>query len=139
MESRVTSIAQASVLAISMKNLIFAATLCMALSLAALAADVSGKWTAQVPGRGGQMMDTTFTLKQSGDALSGSMTGFQGAEVPISEGKVSGDTISFVTSIERNGNTFKQNYTGTVKGDEIQMKREGGRGGPVEFVAKRAK
>ena len=108
------------------------------MSLVAMAADVSGKWTAQVPGRGGQMADTTFTFKAAGETLTGSMTGFQGAEVPIAEGKVSGDNISFTTSIERNGNTIKQNYTGTVKGDEIQMKREGGRG-PIEFVAKRAK
>jgi len=122
-----------------MKKLIFAATLLMAMSLAAMAADVSGKWTAQVPGRGGQMADVTFTFKAAGDSLTGSMTGFQGAEVPISDGKVTGDNISFTTTIERGGNTFKQNYTGTVKGDEIQMKREGGRGGPIEFVAKRAK
>jgi hypothetical protein len=135
----VTSRLPNNVLAITMKKLISVATLFLALSLVALAADVSGKWTAQVPGRGGQAVDTTFTFKAAGDSLTGSMTGFQGMELPISEGKVSGDTISFITSIERNGNTIKQNFTGTVKGDEIQMKREGGRGGPIEFVAKRAK
>src|SRR5438477_9622822 len=108
-----------------MKKFLFATTLLTAFTLAAMAADVSGKWTAQVPGRGGQNVETTFTFKASGDSLTGSMTGFQGMEVPISDGKVSGDNISFVTTIERGGNTFKQNYTGTVKGDEIQMKREG--------------
>jgi hypothetical protein len=122
-----------------MKNFIYAATLLFALSLVAMAADVSGKWTAEVPGRGGQMAETTFTFKAAGDTLTGSMIGFQGMEIPISDGKVSGDNISFATSIERNGNTIKQSFTGTVKGDEIQMKREGGRGGPIEFVAKRAK
>jgi hypothetical protein len=122
-----------------MKKLILAATVCMAMSLVAMAADVSGKWSAQVPGRGGQMADVTFTFKAAGSDLTGSMTGFQGAEIPISEGKVNGDNISFSTTIERNGNTIKQTFTGTVKGDEIQMKRDGGRGGPIEFVAKRAK
>jgi len=122
------------------KKLIFAVTLTIILAFSLFAADVTGKWTAQVPGRGGNMMERTFNFKAEGDKLSGSMSGFQGgADIPISDGKVSGDTISFVTSIERNGNTFKSNYTGTVAGDEIKFKMEGGRGGPVEFTAKKAK
>ena len=35
------------------------------------AADISGKWTAQVPGRSGQMRDATFVLKASGENLTG--------------------------------------------------------------------
>ena len=121
-----------------MKKLILAATLLIALTFVVMAADVNGKWTASVPGRGGQNADVTFNLKAEGDKLTGTMTGFQGAEIPISEGKVAGDTVSFVTTIERGGNTIKQNYTGKVEGDEIKFKREGGRG-PIEFTAKRAK
>jgi hypothetical protein len=122
-----------------MKKLLSAATLLIAFSLAVFAADVSGKWTAAVPGRGGQTRDVTFTLKADGDKLTGSMTGFQGMEIPITDGKVAGDTVSFVTVVERNGNSMKTNYTGTVAGDEIKFKTEGGRGGPQEFAAKRAK
>ena len=107
-------------------------------TVAAFAADVSGKWKAEVPGRGGQTRETTFTFKADGDKLTGSMTGFQGQEIPISEGKVSGDTISFVISMERGGNTFTRNYTGKVAGDQIQFKTEGGQGPAREFVAKRA-
>jgi hypothetical protein len=66
------------------------------------------------------------------------MTGFQGQEIAITDGKISGDTISFVVTMERGGNTIKWNYTGTVAGGEIKMKREGGQGQPREFVAKRA-
>ena len=122
-----------------MKKLIFATTLLIGLSLVAMAADATGKWTASVPGRGGQARDVTFTLKADGDKLTGSMTGFQGAEVPISDGKVTGDDISFVTVIERGGNSIKQTYAGKVVGDEIKFKREGGQGQPIEFTAKRAK
>ena len=121
-----------------MKKLIFATTLLIGLSLVAMAADATGKWNASVPGRGGQARDVTFTLKAEGDKLTGSMTGFQGAEVPISDGKVTGDNISFATVIERGGNTIKQTYAGTVVGDEIKFKREGGQQ-PIEFTAKRAK
>ena len=121
------------------KKLIFAVTLMFVLAFAALAADVTGKWVAQVPGRGGQTREVTFTLKAEGDKLTGSMTGFQGMEIPLAEGKAGGDAISFVTVQERNGNTMKSTYSGTVAGDEIKFKVEGGRGGPVEYVAKKAK
>lgn len=110
----------------------------LAAAIASFAADVSGKWTAQVPGRGGQMRDATITLKADGGKLTGSITGGQG-ENAIADGKVSGDSLSFSVTLERGGNTIKQTYTGTASGDEIKFKREGGQGQPIEFVAKRAK
>ncbi|HSB18136.1 MAG TPA: hypothetical protein VLE22_27030, partial [Bryobacteraceae bacterium] len=61
-----------------------------------LAADVTGKWTGQVPGRDGQMREVTYTFKVDGETLTGSMTGFRGQDLPISDGKISGDTLSFV-------------------------------------------
>ncbi len=50
--------------------------------------------------------------------------------------KVTGDTLSFVVVRERNGNQMKQNYSGTIAGDEIQMKRERPNGDPVTFTLK---
>src|SRR5450432_3455962 len=58
------------------------------------AAEASGKWSAQVPGRSGQMRDVTFVLKASAENLTGTMSGRNG-DVPISDGKVNGDDISF--------------------------------------------
>jgi hypothetical protein len=109
----------------------------------ALAADPSGKWVAQVPGREGQTNETTITLKAEGDKLTGTISGRQG-DTAISDGKVSGDKISFNVVREMQGNTIKMVYTGTLSGDEIKFTRtfEGGQGGarpPVEFTAKRAK
>lgn len=114
-------------------------TLVAAFAGLAAAADITGKWVAQVPGRQGQTREVTFTFKADGDKLTGSMTGRQGAEIPISDGKISGDTISFTVTMTFGGNTVKQNYTGKIAGDEIQMKREGGQGPAREFVARRAK
>jgi hypothetical protein len=122
-----------------MSKAYFVIGILLVLAAAALAADVSGKWVAQVPGREGQTRETTFTFKAEGGQLTGAMSGRQGRENPISEGKISGDTISFVVAMERGGNTVKQTYTGTVSGDEIKFKREGGQGQPREFTAKRAK
>jgi hypothetical protein len=104
------------------------------LAAAAFAADVAGKWTAQVPGRGGQTRDATFMFKMDGDKLVGTMSGPQG-DRPISDAKVTGDTITFAIEGQRG----KQVFTGTIAGDEIKFKREGGQGQPQEFTAKRAK
>jgi len=109
------------------------------LAAATLAVDVSGKWTASMPGRDGNTREVTYTFKADGDTLTGTATGMGGREMPISEGKVSGDEISFKTKIERNGNTMVMNYKGKVSGGEIRftVQREGG-DQSREFTAKRA-
>lgn len=105
----------------------------------ALAADVTGKWAGEVQGRNGPR-PVSFTLKADGDKLTGKMMGMGGRESDISDGKVTGDNISFTVVNEFNGNTMKIMYTGTVAGDEIKMKsqREGA-DRTQEFTAKRAK
>jgi len=109
------------------------------LTLTALAADISGKWTAQVPGRGGQTREQTFNLKADGNTLTGTVSG-RGGDMPIADGKIDGDTISFTQTMEFNGNTMKLVYKGTVSGDEIKFSRtrDGGEGQAQEFTAKRA-
>ena len=104
------------------------------LAAASFAADVAGKWTGQVPARGGETREATFTFKMEGDKLVGTMSGPQG-DRQITEGKITGDTISFAVEGQRG----KQVYTGTIAGDEIKFKREGGQGQAREFTAKRAK
>ena len=112
-------------------------------SVAVWAADIDGKWTAQVPGRNGTM-ETTFTFKAEGEKLTGSVSGRNG-DTAISEGKISGSDISFVVVREMQGNTFKMVYKGKLAGGEIKFTRTfdgAGPGGnappPVEFTAKKA-
>jgi|SRR5580658_4552047 hypothetical protein len=124
------------------------------LSMTAMAADITGKWTAQMPGRGGQTREATFNFKVDGNTLTGTVSGPQG-DMDISDGKIDGDSISFKQTMEFNGNTVKILYKGTVSGDQITFTRmrEGGegqgnggpggggqgrKGGPMEFIAKRA-
>ena len=104
------------------------------------AADVNGKWVAQVPGRGGQTRETTFNFKAEGAKLTGTVSGMQGDQ-PISDGKITGDDISFVVVANFQGNEVKLVYKGKVAGDEIKMTRtrEGSDQPPQEFVAKRVK
>ena len=111
------------------------------LAISAFAADVTGKWSAEVQGRGGQTRQVTINLKASGDALTGTISGPQG-DTEISDGKVSGDDVSFNVTREFQGNSMKMHYTGKVAGDEIKftVTREGGQGGgrSQEFTAKRS-
>jgi hypothetical protein len=101
-------------------------------ALTVFGADVSGKWSGQVPARG-DTVTATFTFKVDGSTLTGSMTGPQG-DVALQEGKVSGDKISFSTT----GGNAKIVFTGTVSGDEIKMTRAREGGQAREFTLKRA-
>jgi hypothetical protein len=109
-----------------------------------LAADVTGKWVAQVPGRDGGTQEMTFNLKVEGGKLTGTVATGQ-REQAISEGQLSGDTISFVVVQSRGGTETKIIYKGTVSGTEMKLTRTreggggggGGRGGPTEIVAKK--
>ena len=117
------------------------AVLCLlgVFAFAAAAADVSGKWTAETPGRDGQTMTNTFNLKVDGSTLTGTMSTMRGDQ-EISNGKVDGDNISFNVVFNMQGNEMKMVYTGKVEGDQIKFTRErdGGGGRKQEFVAKRA-
>jgi hypothetical protein len=106
----------------------------------AAGADVSGKWTAQVPGRNGQTREQTFTFKADGEKLTGSVSGMQGNQMDISDGKISGNDISFSVTMNMNGNEMKMSYKGTVSGDEIKFTRSReGSDQKQEFTAKRDK
>ena len=110
------------------------------LAVGAFAADATGKWSAEVPGRGGQTRTQNMEFKADGAKLTGSMEGMQGASTPITDGKVDGDTISFNVVREFNGNTMKSEYTGKVVGDTIAFKMKmDSPNGPVEreFTAKK--
>jgi hypothetical protein len=119
-----------------MKTMLLAFVAFFCLSIAAFAASADGKWTAEVPGRGGNTMQTTFTFKTEGNTLTGTVATERG-ETPIENGKVDGDNITFEQVLNFNGNERRLNYKGTVKGDTIEMTREGGRG-PQTFTAKKA-
>jgi hypothetical protein len=107
-----------------MKKFMFAwAALLGLLVFSAAAADVTGKYTAEVAGRGGNTMTQTFNLTAAGDALTGTVVTPRG-EVPITDGKISGDTLSFTTVMKFQDREMKMTYTGTVAGDSIKFSRQ---------------
>lgn len=113
----------------------------LALSVASLyAADVTGKWAAQVAGRDGQMREQTFTFKVDGETLTGTISGMQGGpDVEIKDGTAKGDDIAFNVVRSFQGQEVKILYKGKVSGGEIKFtsQREGGEGQQREFTAKR--
>lgn len=104
-------------------------------SVAAMAADFNGKWTADVQGRNGTQT-ITFDFHVDGSTLTGKVTTPRG-DMDISNGKVDGDTISFDQVISRDGNDFKISYTGHADGDTIKFTRQMGDRPARDFVAKR--
>lgn len=110
----------------------------------AWAADVSGKWTARVPGAQGQPeSEITLVFKVADDKLTGTLNNsIAPGDVEIKDGKVTGDEVSFSLMRNIGGTELNVVWKGTVSGDEIKFTRsaQGGPGGaPTEIVAKRAK
>lgn len=95
-----------------------------------MAADATGKWTAEMQGRNGNMQTVTMNLKADGPALTGTVSGRMG-DTAISEGKVDGANVTFDVVREFNGNKITSHYAGTLDGDTIHftIKTEGGNGG----------
>jgi hypothetical protein len=93
----------------------------------AAAADITGTWQGERQGRNNQTMKVVLDLKAEGSTLTGTMSSFGDRQIPISDGKISGDDISFTVTIEFNDNKMKFLYTGKVSGNEMKLKstREG--------------
>jgi hypothetical protein len=129
------------------KKLLFVMTILLVASFALMAADATGKWTYEQPGRGGNPgRPVTITLKVDGSTLTGSVPGGgRGGDAPpieISDGKVDGNNVSFTVKREMGGNAMVIKYEGTVSGDELKLKitRPGQDGTPMtnEVTAKRS-
>ncbi len=104
-----------------MKTLaIFCALMGLVLTAAtARAADVSGSWVAESTMPDGSAFQLSFTFKQDGAALTGTILGPQGDAIPISDGKVEANKISFKVSF--NGMTISHDGTISESGDEIKL------------------
>ncbi|HEV2485390.1 MAG TPA: hypothetical protein VGT08_07650 [Terracidiphilus sp.] len=117
---------------------------CAALGMAltavtARAVDITGTWTADMTTPDGNTFQLSFTFKQDGAALTGTVQGPQGDAVAISDGKVEGDKLSFKVSF--NGMTISHDGTVSESGDEIKLstKSDSGDFPAREMTLKRVK
>ena len=84
------------------------------------AADVDGKWTGSLDTPMGAV-PVNLTFKADGATLTGTQSGPDGGELAIKNGKIDGDKISFVVSLDFGGMAFDLNYTGVVKPDQVAL------------------
>jgi hypothetical protein len=106
------------------------------LARAAFAADVDGKWTGTVSTPMGDL-PVQYEFKADGAMLTGTTLGFDGGSVPIKNGKVDGNKISFTVTFDFGGMTLDLSYTGVVSSSEIKMTGDF-MGMPFEFTVKKA-
>lgn len=105
--------------------------------LTARAADVTGKWIAQVETPRG-LQHITLDLKVDGSKLSGTITTERGVTT-LTDCTLDKDALTFTQLLDYGGNRFRVEYKGeVVDPDSIDFVRNV-RGMPaVEFTAKRA-
>jgi alpha-N-arabinofuranosidase len=112
-----------------------------ALPLAVLAADVTGTWKSEFDSQIGHQK-YVFTFKQDGTKLTGkanSEVGDRKREAELKEGKMDGDTISFVEILSIQDNEIRITYAGklSANANEIKFTREVGDFAKGEIVARR--
>ena len=97
--------------------IVLSAALLIAFSaLPTLAANVTGKWTAEDKDPDGNPSTITYIFKQEGTQLTGTVA-IPDETANISSGKVDGDKISFVAVFS----DFTLTHTGAVHEDEITL------------------
>jgi hypothetical protein len=145
---------------------ILAIALC---AVTANAADINGKWVAQVSNQVGAKSERIFAFQVSGEKVTGTITELQVSVATfeqigkpemsgilktrnrdpqaIHDGKINGDSISFAVVTNTPFGEMKTEYKGMISGGEIKFTVEqssgmggpGGGGTPQEIVAKRMK
>jgi hypothetical protein len=111
----------------------------------ALGADIDGKWSGQYNSGTGDPMTLVYTFKADGNTLTGTSLGGPDTQIPIKDGKIDGNNISFVVVVDFGGQEMKFNYKGVLKGDEIELSFEIAgappmeSGAPQKFLVKRVK
>ncbi|MCI0533646.1 MAG: hypothetical protein L0Z50_00310 [Verrucomicrobiales bacterium] len=109
-----------------------------AVQLSARAADLTGAWKAEFDTQIG-VQKYTFTFKQEGNRLTGqanSEIGGEKRESKLKDGKVEGDTVSFVELLNFQGNDLEIRYQGKLSGKEIKFNRQVGDFATEQLVAK---
>jgi hypothetical protein len=93
---------------------------------AAVAADANsaaGTWTWSVQGPNGDIT-TTLKLKQDGDKLTGTVTGFGGQEDEIQDGTIKDGQVTFKVVRDMFGTKATTTYTATLAGGSLKGKSE---------------
>jgi len=109
----------------------------LAICLPALAADISGQWTATFNTQVGEQ-HYVYTFKVDGEKLTGTAKSDDSTS-EIQDGVVKGDDVSFTENRDYQGQKLVFKYVGKIAGDEINFTRELAGFDKEVLVAKRVK
>ena len=102
------------------------------------ATDITGKWTASFDTQIGEQK-YTYEFRVSGSTLTGTAASENG-KTEITEGKVDGETVTFVENLNFQGMPLKITYTGKiVSADQIDFTRNVADIATEKLVATRVK
>ena len=122
----------------SYKNMLYALIIILYFPVSGYAADISGVWTATFNTQVGEQQ-YTYEFSVKGKELTGSMKSGNG-ESKIENGKVEGDTVTFVENLDYQGTALRVDYTGKiVSNDEISFSRQVGEFATEQLTARRVK
>jgi hypothetical protein len=100
-----------------------AVVIAIACSVSLRAADPSGRWAATFMSQVGEQV-YTYEFVVKGTTLTGTAKGSLTGEGKISDGKIDGDTITFVENTTYMGMPLAFNYTGKMtSADQIELSR----------------
>lgn len=103
------------------------------------AAEIAGQWHAEFEGRRGRQK-IQFEFRTEGGKLTGksvSQSGGETRESEIQDGKIEGDALSFVQTMNFQGNEVRITYTGSIGEDGISFTRKVGDFASSDFKATR--
>lgn len=84
------------------------------------AADVTGAWNGSFDFEE-KSIPLTFHLTSSGGTVTGTVEGLPNSPTEIHDGKIVGDTLTFWLDSEYQGETYKLEYSGKIKGEQIDF------------------
>jgi hypothetical protein len=122
------------------RNILTGAVMLLIFAGAALA-DITGAWSGNLT-MGDNQLTLTYNFKQDGAKLTGTVITPQGDPIPLVDGKVDGDKVSFAVKVDMNGTPAKFLSSGTIKGEEITITTTAETGSdfpPISLTLKRSK
>lgn len=85
-----------------------------------MAADIDGNWKGNIDSPNGAV-EVKFSFKMEKDKLTGAATGPDGMSIPISDGKMEGNKISFSVSFDFGGQAVVIPYKGELAKDKLNL------------------
>ena len=86
----------------------------------AFAADIDGTWSGSIDTPGGAMQ-VSYTFKADQAKLTGTTTGPDGATIPITDGKIEGNKVSFTLTVDFGAGPTAFVYKGELNGKDLKL------------------